>query len=167
MHRLTILLTLALTTAATTAAKKSREISWGRADVPFAMYRTDAIACGRLGANVDIADQPATAAFVAAERLNDRALNAPLANADTIRQQAMIRQRLSPEKRIDELQNVHLSATERCLTRLGYRRFVLTKDQARALRRFQPGTAARHAYLHALASDATVLVSQAMPATDR
>ncbi|MBJ6123537.1 hypothetical protein [Sphingomonas mollis] len=76
----------------------------------------------------------------------------------------MVRQRLNPEKGIAELQNVHLSATERCLTRLGYRRFVLTRDQARALHRLQPGTAARHAYLHTLASDATILTAQTIPA---
>lgn len=167
MRRPTILLPLVIAFIATSAAKKSPEVSWGRADVPFDVYRTDAIACGRLGANIDIEDQPATAAFVAAERLNDRNLNAPLTNADTIREQALIRQLLSSEKRIAELQNVHLSATEQCLIRLDYRRFILTKDQTRALRRFQPGTAARHAYLHSLASDTAVLASQAVPAIER
>lgn len=167
MRRRTILLTLTATIVTTTAVGKSPEISWGRVDVPFDTYRTDAIACGRLGANADIADQPATAAFVAAERSSDRTLNASLAGADTIREQTMVRQRLNSQKRVAELQNVHLTATERCLTRLGYRRFILTKDQTRALRRLQPGTAARHAYLHALAGDATVLTSQAVTAINR
>ena len=137
--------------------------SWGRAGVSMAEYRADAIACGRLGANTDISREPATADVAAAQRWSDRSLNIPQAGTDTTldQEQALMARRLRTTARIAEVQGIHLSATERCLTELGYRRFTLTSVQAKALRRLRLGTPERHAYLHGLASDPAVLERQA------
>jgi hypothetical protein len=142
------------------------QISWGRAGVTFAQYRTDAIACGRLGANTDISRESATQDFVAAERWRDRNLNMPLAGADVAREQAQMIQRLGPERKLKELQQVHLGAVETCLSQLGYQRFALTREQAKALRALPSGSAARHTYLHRLGSDAVILSKQAVRTSD-
>ncbi|MDP1026813.1 hypothetical protein Q5H91_06290 [Sphingomonas sp. KR1UV-12] len=151
---------LGLTIAA--QAAKPPQTSWGRAGVSFDQYRADAIGCGRLGANADIADQPATKAFVAAENWNERNLNVPQAGVDPAREQAQMIHRLRPAERIAEVQGVHVSVTERCLMRLGYRQFALTAEQAKALCRLRVGTSARHAFLYDLASDPAVLARQAV-----
>jgi len=136
--------------------------SWGMAGVAFDRYRSDAIACGRLGANADIRDEAATKAFVATEQWSDRNLNNPAVGIDPIREQALMVGRLRPAKRLAEVQGAHVGVMEQCLASLGYTRFTLTREQVRALGRLRPGTPERHAYLHRLASDPSVLRDQAV-----
>ena len=52
------------------------------------------------------------------------------------------------------------SAIDTCLANHGYRRFRLTDDQRRHLRKLRSGSPERHAYLFSLASDPRVLERQ-------
>ncbi|WP_277970439.1 hypothetical protein [Sphingomonas echinoides] len=158
----TSLAVLMLLGGATSASASAPPTSWGRSGVSLAQYRTDAVECGRLGANADIAGEPATKAFAAAERFAERNLTMQLSDTELATEQALMVRRLRPEKRLSEVQGVMLNATERCLTRLGYRQFTLTRTQSRRLDRLRVGTPERHAYLHALASDPAVLEAQSI-----
>ncbi|MET3824421.1 hypothetical protein ABIC16_000114 [Sphingomonas sp. PvP055] len=158
----TSLAVLMLLGGATSALASAPPTSWGRSGVSLAQYRTDAVECGRLGANADIAGEPATKAFVAAERFAERNLTMQLSDTELAQEQSLMARRLSPAKRLAEVQGAMLTATERCLTRLGYRQFTLTRDQSRKLGRLRVGTPERHAYLHALASDPAVLDAQSV-----
>ena len=147
------------------ASAQAAPISWGLAGVSLVRYRADAVECGRLGANADISKDPATQAIVAAEQFTERNLNAPINGSDTALEQALMVRRLRPAKKLADAQSAMLTETETCLTRLGYRRFMLTSEQSRRLGHLRLGTPERHAYLHALASDPAVLAKQLVPAT--
>ncbi|WP_156348362.1 MULTISPECIES: hypothetical protein [unclassified Sphingomonas] len=147
------------------ASADAAVISWGRAGVSLVQYRADAVECGKLGANADISKEPATQAIVAAEQFTERNLNASIAGSDPALEQALMARRLSPAKKLAEAQGVMLTATELCLTRLGYHRFTLTSDQSGRLGRLRLGSPERHAYLHALASDPAILAKQAVRPT--
>ena len=151
-----------LLAVSTPASASAPRISWGRAGVSLTQYRADAVQCGRLGANADIAGEPATKAFAAAERFAERNLRMQLSDTELATEQALMVRRLRPEKRLSEVQGVMLNTTEQCLTRLGYRQFTLTRDQSRRLGRLRVGTPERHVYLHALASDPAVLEAQSI-----
>jgi hypothetical protein len=45
--------------------------SWGKAGISFAQYRSEAIACGRLGANLDVSHTDAAAVLIDASRKID------------------------------------------------------------------------------------------------
>lgn len=156
---------LAILAVAIPASAHAAPISWGRAGVSLVQYRADAVECGRLGANADISEEPATQAIVAAEQFTERNLNVPVIGPDAALEQALMARRLRPAKKLAEAQAAMLTETELCLTRLGYRRFMLTSEQNRRLGRLRLGTAERHAYLHALASDPAVLAKQSVPPT--
>jgi len=151
-----------LLAVSTPASASAPHTSWGRAGVSITQYRADAIQCGRLGANADIAGEPATKAFAAAERFAERNLTMQLSDTELATEQALMVRRLRPEKRLSEVQVVMLNTTEQCLTRLGYRQFTLTRAQSRKLHHLRVGTPERHAYLHALASDPAVLEAQSI-----
>jgi hypothetical protein len=151
-----------LLAVSTPASASAPHTSWGHAGVSIAQYRADAVQCGRLGANADIASEPATKAFAAAERFAERNLTMQLSDTELATEQALMVRRLRPEKRLSEVQVVMLNTTEQCLTRLGYRQFTLTREQNRRLGRLRVGTPERHAYLHALASDPAVLEAQSL-----
>lgn len=149
--------------AAIPASAHAAPLSWGRAGVSLGQYRADAVECGRLGANADMSKDPATQAIVAAEQFTERNLNAPIIGSDTALEQALMARRLRPAKKLAEAQSAMLTETETCLTRLGYHRFMLTREQSRRLGHLRLGTPERHAYLHALASDPAVLAKQSAP----
>ncbi len=149
--------------AAAIPASAAAPVSWGRAGVSLVQYRSDAVECGKLGANTDISKDPATQAIVAAEQFTERNLNAPIIGSDTAQEQALMARRLRPANKLAEAQSAMLTETETCLTRLGYHRFMLTREQSGRLGHLRLGTAERHAYLHALASDPAVLAKQSVP----
>lgn len=159
-----------LLTGAATAAEPPRT-SWGRADVGFDQYRTDAIACGRAGLGTDIADLKAVKTLAAASQQIDTLLQVPRGTVtadgtidpvalNTAQQVARTVESANPRARIKEVRAALLSTVEQCLTARGYVRFDLTDEQRRQLRVLKPGSPERHAYLHALASNPGVLERQ-------
>lgn len=119
--------------------------------------------CNRVGAYRDITKAEPTKRFLRAWRLQEQNQNMPqIPGTDSMEEQIRITRTYRPERQMDQIGAFQLSATERCLTERGYTRFRLTKEQAKLLRRYAKGTPSRHAYLHSIASDQTVLTSQAV-----
>lgn len=147
--------------ASSASARRDAAVTWGKAGVTLSRYREDAMFCNRLGAYRDITKAEPTKRFLRAWRLQEENMNMPRASGASFEEQVRITRTYRPERQMDQIGAFQLSATERCLTERGYTRFRLTKEQARLLRRYAKGTPSRHAYLHSIASDQTVLTDQA------
>jgi hypothetical protein len=162
MRRACFVALIAIATAGAAGAAPPM-LSWGKPGVTLEQYRTDAVDCGVKGAFHDVSGAEPTKAFIAAQEWNDRNLNMAMQGAgmDPVEQQSRMVQRFRPGKRIEEVQAILVTQTERCLFDRGYQPFRLTKAQDKALRRLKLGSPARHAYLHALAADPAILQAQA------
>ena len=113
------------------------DVSWGKPGVSYAEYRQDALYCASYG--VVYAMNAPDWAFNRTQSLWD-ALNMRYPNSD--------------------FRRLGQRDIERCLDQRGYSKFRLTPEEAAHLATLQPGSDERRHYLHALASDATVLISQ-------
>jgi hypothetical protein len=148
------------------------DTSWGKAGVTLEDYRTDAILCARHAANLDISGTEAAQTLVDATRAIDNAasagwLTAPSAtdratsmspNLDLGRTMAAYR----VERQFGDISDLQYETLATCLGQLGYRRFRLTGEQRRRLRRLEHGSDERRAYLHSLASNPEVLSRQGL-----
>lgn len=149
--------------------------TWGKAGVSFEEYRDDAITCGRTAHYADVSQTEHARAFAEATRrleaADDHSMGPAGASAadDAYRMAEIgarserIRSSIRPEKRLRELKAALVSIVERCLEERGYSRFRLTVEQEQALNRLAKGSPERHAYLHRLASDPSVVAGQAVP----
>jgi hypothetical protein len=163
-------LSLALAPAPAWAAEPIE--TWGKAGVSFDDYRDDAVTCGRTAHYADVSDTEHARAFAEATRrlqaADDTGMGSPGATPDQDMYRMaqlgarteQIRSSIRPEKRLRELKVAMVSIVERCLEDRGYSRFRLTVEQQQALDRLSKGSPERHRFLHALASDEDVLVSQ-------
>jgi len=149
---------LILGASSSSSAAAKDQFSWGKAGVSLLQYRADAIECGRLGASHDIRDAEPTARFLRYFNAQQQVLNGP--PGQTTGDYQSIQRLYRPQQRVADVQAMLVSITEQCLSDRGYRRFRLTKDQARALNRLPKGSRSRHLYLHSLASDQAILASQ-------
>ncbi len=174
-----VLLCLSCIAAPASAADTPRA-SWGRAGVTIDQYRADAVECGRAGLATDVADMKAVKTLIEASRQLDAVLTsqpaggaAPPPNPsaggmlevdpatlNTAQQVSRITENANPRARFREVRTALQTTTDQCLTDKGYVRFNLTRGQRERLEKLRRGTPERHAYLHALASDADVLARQ-------
>jgi hypothetical protein len=146
--------------------------TWGKAGVSFEQYRDDAVTCGRTAHYADVSNTEHARAFAEATRRLEAADDHGMGGAGATPDEDMyrmaqlgarseqIRSSIRPEKRLRELKAALVSIVERCLVERGYSRFRLTGEQEQALRRLKKGSPERHRFLHALASDESVLASQ-------
>jgi hypothetical protein len=160
MARLRSVLVLLALSAAGAASSKDlpRGHSWGRPDVTFLQYRTDAVECAEEAANAP--QKPAGTNLVVPPaapppQANVGGRTAEDSLADLV-DAYNVNKLIAKAKVIDVLQ----SGIDACLTARGYRPFVLTKAQADELRGIRPGTKARQLYLYRLAVDPEVLKNQ-------
>lgn len=170
--RLPIALLLAAGVAVPGAAAPKPEQSWGKADVSFETYRSDAVECGRVAHYADISDTEQAKLFVRASRrleaADDHSMGVPNASSDMELQRMVglaarseqIRAGIRPERRMKELHVALVDVVETCLEQRGYSRFTLTQEQRDALGKLKKGSPERHRYMHSLASDANVLRTQ-------
>jgi len=155
-------------------------VSWGKPGVGIDQYRSDAVTCGRAGLATDVADMKAVKTLISASHQLDAVLEnrgsggggapaAPSAGGmleidpaalNTAQQVSRITEGANPRARFREVRTALQTTTDSCLTERGYVRFNLTGAQRERLERLKRGTPERHAYLHALASDADVLARQ-------
>lgn len=152
------------------AAPKAPKASWGKADVSFDDYRRDAVACGREGYYLDIAQTDDAQAFVRGSRELDAATEAgpsTQSGADAVEaaviranQYERIRTSVQPERRLANLKAVLQSAVDHCLIGRGYVKFALNNDQRHRLGKLAAGSQQRQSYLFSIASDPAVLASQ-------
>jgi hypothetical protein len=153
-----ILVPLAATSAA--AASAPRE-SWGKAGVTYERYRQDAVECTSAGYNLDISQTEDAKAFVAASRRLETEIGA---GVDPYTYQSIVHN-VRPEMRYRDIKQVLQSTVDQCLISRGYTKFRLTDDQRRGIKKLKIGSPERHAYLHSLASNPTVLATQVVPPT--
>ncbi|HEY0413528.1 MAG TPA: hypothetical protein VGD66_10330 [Allosphingosinicella sp.] len=150
---------LALVATPAPAAGKSNDVSWGKPDIPFAVYQGDALECANRAYGVSVVPRPYgpvafdSAVIPAAVSLNIDTRQAPIYTSTYIegRHHALV---------LDTIEQLQ-AAVDSCLLEKGYSRFRLTPDQRSALRRLGKGSDARAQYLHRLGSDPRVLAAQA------
>jgi hypothetical protein len=129
-------------------------ISWGKANVSLQDYRSDAVACGRQAAALDVSGSDPARALVLASRLLD--------NPPDIEAASDAMRIASVDRNFSKVGDMLQAAVDRCLTDKGYHRFRLTDAQRKKLAKLPVGTIERHAYLHSLASNADILAHQAV-----
>ena len=183
MRHLIVASAISFALAAVASAAPAPQESWGRAGVSFVQYRKDAIDCAIQGYYLDIANTDDARAFVqASRRLDALPMGAASVSttgsgstgpagdnsvnviADFAGTQQHIIESVRPDQRFRSIKRMQLSTTDQCLTRRGYSKFRLTDDQRHRLRKLKFGSDERRAYLYSLASNASVLQSQAVVA---
>lgn len=144
---LMVAITLALPVAVQAASKRMVE-SWGKSGIGFAQYRADAIECAKTGYFRDVSQDEPAKRFIRGFETADNALNGGGSATDWTNS-VLITQ---PDRQKRELQAIQVGDVEQCLTGKGYRRFTLTRAEAKTLSRYPRGSQARHQYLHSLAA---------------
>lgn len=142
-------------------------LSWGKSGVTLEAYRADAVACGRQGYYLDISNTEAAKVFKdASQQLenNEARLSTVGGDVDRAMQVAndssRIVERTRPAERMKQVRTLLQDTVADCLKARGYTQFALTQDQQHYLRTLKLGSPERHAYLHSLASNPTVLAAQ-------
>lgn len=146
-------------------AASSAHLSWGKIGVSFEQYRADAVACGRAGYYLDLAQTEQAKVFKrATSRLETNEAGVqelpPLQQTIVVLTSASIVAGTRPDAKFRELRAIQEGPMTTCLRERGYTQFELTEPQKAALRRLRHGSPERHRYLHRLASDPNVLEGQ-------
>jgi hypothetical protein len=173
-HSLPSAVVVACLLSAPILAAKSESISWGKPGVSIDQYRTDAITCGRAGYYLDVSNTEAAHVFKnATSRLEtnetdlsliamDPSPNRAAMLANIVNRSARIVEGTRPDERMKEVGALMQAKVDDCLKGRGYVRFRLTPEQRKHLAHLHLGSVERHVYLYQLATDPTVLKTQAM-----
>ncbi|MBB4608059.1 hypothetical protein [Sphingomonas yabuuchiae] len=141
--------------------------SWGRPGASREAFDGGSRACMLKAARRDVAGDTAAKRYVRGAAVLDREANVPpVVPTDDIfdisTRQMLLRRAYAPDRQVDALQSQLQSEVDQCLVRSGYVRFALTREQARILRRYRPGSEQRKTYLYTLGSDARIVEAQRM-----
>lgn len=162
--------------AGSAAAAPAPQDSWGKPRVSLVQYRQDAIDCAEQGYYLDISRTDDAKEFVRATReLNSvpgpvisqtvgtgpGSTNSVDVMADFANIQAHIVENVRPDQRFKNIKQMQLAKTDQCLVQRGYSKFHLTDEQRHRLSKLKFGSDERRQYLYGLASNPTVLQSQA------
>jgi hypothetical protein len=139
---------LAIVFAASPAAARD---SWGKTNVGFDEYQTDADQCSNSAFDTKLSMGPIY-------HLIDVGYGASMDVYSYARSGHMVEHAVTMTI-VDQLQD----AVDRCLIDRGYSRFRLTLAQARQLGRFRRGTTERARFLHDLAANSSVMATQSVP----
>lgn len=172
MRRSSVALLIPLT-AVWASAASSRQApleSWGKAGISFEQYRSDSVECGRAGYYLDVSNTEAAKQLVSASRQLDAITRGagvdPMDDAVIYAtQQQRIVNAANPDRQFKTVKDLLQATVDECLKNRGYSRFELTSEQQHSLRKLKIGSEERHIYLYRLASDPTVLASQAEKST--
>jgi hypothetical protein len=153
---------LALGACATT--QQEAATSWGKANVSFVDYWSDAAQCTLAGAQAEVSlpvgalDIQRHASPMADPAIQDRVSSD---EASTIGVNDMLmRARLNRVQQMREQDRARQAVIDRCLAERGYRQFQLTAEQSAHVSALPEGSRERRQYLHRLASDPSVLAAQ-------
>jgi hypothetical protein len=149
MSRTVLLVPFALALAIT-ATPAAAHNSWGKANVGFAEYRTDADQCSNAAFDAKLWVEPINHVI--------RASYAAASDLYSYARAQLIMVHGVTVTIADQLQ----ATVDRCLIDRGYTRFHLTEAQDRQLSRYHHGTMERAHFLHSLASDPAVMAAQAI-----
>jgi hypothetical protein len=147
-------------------AKARPMLSWGKPGVTLEAYRADAVPCGRQGYYLDVSNTETAKVFkqASSQLENNEASLAMGGSLDRTIQIAndssRIVERTRPAQRMKEVRTLLQDTVASCLRTRGYTQFQLTPEQQRYVQSLKIGSPARHAYLHALASNPAILAAQ-------
>lgn len=134
-----------------TACANPTVSSWKKPANTYEKFVSDSIMCAKHGYFRDVANDEPAKAFVRGWRTADDNLNRPSNGmADTVESYSDTIRRTQPARRMAQVQALHVSDVEQCLTEQGYVKFALSKDQAQRLGKLQRGSEARRQYLYKL-----------------
>ncbi len=146
------LLLLLLAAASVTDAREPSPISWAKPGVSFDQYRSDAIECAKLGYFRDISNDEPAKRFVRGFRsAHDDINKADIGGVDVDAWRDSIL-RTQPDRQKEDIHALQVKDVEECLSSKGYVKFHLSRSENKQLARYPLGSAARHTYLHRLAS---------------
>lgn len=150
--------------------------SWGKAGVSLAQYRQDAVDCAIQGYNLDISKTDDAKEFVRASHELDNVpggmsiqmASTGTANGNSVTDmvdwsdmQQHIVASARPEERFKHIKQMQVAKIDQCLMQRGYSKFHLTDEQRHRLSKLKFGSDERRQYLYGLATDPTVLHTQA------
>lgn len=156
MPRLILLaLTAALVAQPAMAERQRGDESWGQPGVSFLQYRTDAVECAyRVGQDAPV-DYPQVDLVFSTNIVTPTAeTDVDMPMREMVDAAAPNPQRMTRPWR--EISSQLQEPLAKCLGERGYRRFRLTKDQAKELSALSAGSKARQVYLWNLAVDPQV-----------
>lgn len=139
------------------------QMSWGKAGVSLATYRSESIGCAMRAYYTDVSDTHAAKNFVQGSRQIDTIINSGADYMDSATSIGHVVDSVNPRQGIKDIKQFQLDLVAKCLLDHGYHRFRLTDDQRKHLEKLKIGSDARHAYLHKLAADPDILQAQAAP----
>ena len=161
MHlKLPIALVLAVSLATPATAAPRPQQSWGKAGVSLEDYRNDAVECASMAYYSDVSGSPQARAFIRGTKQFESIDGLPMDMYEMARRYGQIEQSVRPERQMHQLQIGMQQVVDICLERRGYSRFALTEAQRKKLGKLKKGSAERHRYMHALASDPAILRAQ-------
>jgi hypothetical protein len=154
---------LAATLPAAVLAAPAPQLSWGKANVSLATYRSESVGCAMRAYYTDVGDTHAAKNFVQGSRQIDTIVNSGADYMDQATSIGHVVDSVNADQGIKEIKNFQLDLVAKCLLDHGYHRFRLTDDQRKHLEKLKIGSDARHTYLHKLAADPDILERQAAP----
>ncbi|WP_322964520.1 hypothetical protein [Sphingomonas fuzhouensis] len=138
--------------------------SWGKPGASRQDFEGGSRACILQATRRDVAGDTQTKRYVRGTDVLDRENNMPpMGNDDAFarsERQVLLRRAYAPDRQADSLQAQLQSEVDQCLVKAGYVRFALSREQARTLRRYRPGSEQRKTYLYTLGSDARIVAAQ-------
>jgi hypothetical protein len=149
--RAVVALALLACSATASAASRDRVASWGKPGIHYDQYRADSVECAKIGYFRDVAQDEPAKRFIRGFETADRLMNFP-SPADAGDDWMFSVRRTQPDRQKQMLQAIQVGDVEQCLTGKGYRKFMLTTSEEKALRQYPRGSEARHRYLHTLAA---------------
>lgn len=148
-----------LAAASASAAHRQSDISWGKHGVSLEEYWIDGAMCSYQAVSHDLSDTPQARRLVRASRRLEHIegqWGTPTAYSSAIEHRRIV-DGVQPERLFGQVAEIQQEVLDACLTERGYRQFRLTDAQKRHLRRLEPGSTERRAFLHRLGSDPEVL----------
>jgi hypothetical protein len=159
-----LLATAAAALSACATSQPEAQTSWGKANVAFLDYWSDAAQCTLAGAQAEVSLPVGTlnikrdASPIADPAIQDRVSSD---DASTVGVNDMImRARLNRVQQMRAMDRARQAVVDQCLAERGYRRFQLTAEQSARLQTLPEGTRERREFLHGLASDPAILSAQ-------
>ncbi len=144
MNYFPLVLAVALICSAAEARREAPQ-SWTKAGGSYTQYQADGVECAKVGYFRNVANDKPAKQFIRGFETADRLLNLPSPIDNDSRAFAVAR--TQPSRKMVQVHAIQVGDVERCLTARGYRKFTLTKAEARKVASFDRGTDARRRYL--------------------
>ncbi len=149
MRRGKLIIALISGTMSVESYAKTKVEAWGRAGVSFQQYRADAIECAKIGYFRDVSKDDPAKRFVRGWQTADDSLNLSGPSGADWNNVVL---RTQPDRQKKLVHAIQVGDVETCLLDKGYRKFALSREEERQLKRYPAGSSERHRYLHSLAA---------------